>query len=56
MHMISFQNYRESGDKVQDDVITTKHILSHTMRVDTAVQHKNVIMINEYYNGYNWNH
>ena len=36
MHMISFQNYRESGDKVQDDVITAKHIVSHTMRVNTT--------------------
>ena len=40
MHMIIFQDYGESGGKLQDDVITTKHLVSNRMQVDTIVQTK----------------
>ena len=35
--MISFQNYGYSGDKLQDDITTTKHIVTFTMLVDTTL-------------------
>ena len=37
IHMISFKNYEYSGDKLQDDITTRKHIVTFTMLVDTTV-------------------
>ena len=51
MHMISLEDSGESGDEVQYDVISTKNLVSHTMRVDTTVQNQKIILITECYNG-----
>ena len=37
MQMTSFQDYGESGDKVKDNLTTTKHIVICTMMFDTIV-------------------
>ena len=36
MHMISFQYSGESGDKLQDYVITKKHIVTFTIMDNTT--------------------
>ena len=35
--MISLQNSGESGDKIQDEMTTTKHLVTCTMLVETTV-------------------
>ena len=40
MHMISLQDSGESGDEVQDEITTIKHLVTCTMLVDTTVQNK----------------
>ena len=55
-HMISLKYSVESGDKVQDDSTTTKHIVSQTMQVDTTLQNQNIIPITECYYGYQRNY
>ena len=39
MHMISLQNSRESGQKLQDDTITKIHQVTYNMLVDTSFQY-----------------
>ena len=45
MQMISLKDYGELGDEVQDNVITTKHLVSHKIRVDNTVQNQNIILL-----------
>ena len=35
--MIILKDYEESGEKVQDEITTTKHLVTCTMSVDTTV-------------------
>ena len=37
VHMIIFQNYGDSGDKVQDEITAEKHQVTCTMLVDTTL-------------------
>ena len=37
MNMISLKYYGDSGDKLQDYVTTTKHLVTLTMMVDNIV-------------------
>ena len=37
MHMIILQDSGESGDEVKDDIITTIHLVTCIMLVDTTV-------------------
>ena len=54
--MISLQDSGESGDYVQGDIITTQHIVSHMIQVDTTVQNKKINLITECYNVYQQNY
>ena len=40
MNMIILQDSGKSGEKLQDDVTTTKHIVVCTILVDTTVKNK----------------
>ena len=37
MHVISLQDSGESGEKVQDEITTSKYLVTRTMLVDTTV-------------------
>ena len=40
MHMIGFKDYGESGDELQDDVTTTKHLVTCNILFDNILQNK----------------
>ena len=40
MHTIILQDFRESGDKVQDDGTTAQHLVTCTIMIDTTVKNK----------------
>ena len=46
--MISLQDSGESGDKVQNDVTTTKHIVTYTILYNITIK-KNTILVIECY-------
>ena len=55
MNMIILQDSGEPRDKCQDNVTTTKHMVTYTMMNNNTVQ-KSITLVNECYNEYKRNY